>query len=44
MRIIKSISYKNGTRIKNKEYDDWLYLYDKELWNIKEFTKEIIGD
>ena len=35
---------KNGTRIKNKGYYDWLYLYDKELWNIKEFTKEIIGD
>jgi hypothetical protein len=35
---------KNGTRIKNKGYNDWLYLYDKELWNIKNFTKEIIGD
>ena len=34
----------SGTRIFNKQYDDWLYLYDKQLWNIQEFTKELIGD
>lgn len=37
-------SGKSGTRIFNKQYDDWLYLYDKQLWNIQKFTKELIGD
>ncbi|HMN17541.1 MAG TPA: SIR2 family protein [Ignavibacteriaceae bacterium] len=32
------------TRIKNSAYTDWLYLDNKRLWNISEFTKEIIGD
>jgi len=41
---MEEVSGTSGTRIFNKQYDDWLYLYDKQLWNIKEFTKEIIGD
>ncbi|MHB8339084.1 MAG: SIR2 family protein [Ignavibacteriaceae bacterium] len=33
------------TRIKNKNYDDWLYLNDTKIWDISEFTKKIIiGD
>jgi hypothetical protein len=34
----------NNTRIKNKNYEDWLYLKDCYIWNIQEFTKEILGD
>lgn len=34
----------SGTRIFNKQYKDWLYLYDKQLWNINKFTRELIGD
>lgn len=32
------------TRIKNSAYTDWLNLENKRLWDISEFTKEIIGD
>ncbi|MFA6598107.1 MAG: SIR2 family protein [Ignavibacteriaceae bacterium] len=32
----------NFTRIKNKNYEDWLFLNSKSLWNIEEFTKEIL--
>jgi len=41
---MEEVSGKSGTRIFNKQYDDWLYLHDKQLWNIQEFTKELIGD
>lgn len=32
------------TRIKNMAYDNWLNINNKKLWDISEFTKEIIGD
>lgn len=41
---MEEVSGKSGTRIFNKQYNDWLYLYDKQLWNIQKFTKELIGD
>lgn len=37
-------SSKQGTRIFNKRYEDWLYLYDKQLWEMSLFTKFFIGD
>jgi hypothetical protein len=36
-------SSKQGTRIFNKRYEDWLYLCNKQLWDINLFTKEFIG-
>jgi len=35
---------KEGTRIWNSQYDNWIYIENKQLWNIKEFTTELIGD
>ena len=32
-----------GSRIFNKQYSDWLYLPEKKLWDIAEFTKQILG-
>jgi hypothetical protein len=32
-----------GTRIFNKQYADWLVLPGKQLWDIGEFTKRILG-
>lgn len=32
-----------GTRIYNRQYPDWLTLPDKTLWDIGEFTKQILG-
>jgi hypothetical protein len=32
-----------GTRIFNKQHSDWLSLPDKKLWDIGEFTKQILG-
>ncbi|HBK58518.1 MAG TPA: hypothetical protein DDZ37_04090 [Spirochaetaceae bacterium] len=33
----------NGSRVYNKQYSDWLMLPDKKLWNIGEFTRQILG-
>lgn len=41
---MEEISGKQGTRIFNKRYEDWLYLYDKQLWDMGLFTKEFIKD
>ena len=32
-----------GTRIFNKQYSDWLSFPDKRLWDIGEFTTQILG-
>ncbi|MBK7377574.1 MAG: SIR2 family protein [Ignavibacteriales bacterium] len=32
------------TRIKNNNFDNWLNLDHKNLWDISKFTKEILGD
>lgn len=32
-----------GTRIFNKQYSDWLNLPNKKLWDIQEFTTQILG-
>jgi hypothetical protein len=32
-----------GTRIFNKQHPDWLYLPGKKLWDIAEFTTQILG-
>ena len=34
---------KEGTRIFNKQYTDWLRLPDRRLWDIGEFTTQILG-
>lgn len=36
-------SKNESTRIYNKQYSDWLYLEDKQIWKIDYFTKEILG-
>lgn len=33
----------DGTRVFNKKYSGWLMLPDKALWNIGEFTTQILG-
>jgi len=33
----------NSTRIFNSQYDDWLVLPDKEIWQFDKFTTEIMG-
>ncbi|MEK8019218.1 MAG: SIR2 family protein [Candidatus Parabeggiatoa sp.] len=33
----------NSTRIYNKQYENELYLKDKEIWKIEHFTREILG-
>lgn len=33
----------NGSRIYNKQYSDWLMLPHKNIWDIREFTKQILG-
>lgn len=33
----------NGTRIYNKQYEDWLMLSNKSIWDIGEFTTQILG-
>lgn len=35
---------REGTRILNMQYADWLVLPDKLLWDIAEFTKRILGE
>lgn len=32
-----------GTRIFNKQYVDWLQLPDRQLWDVGEFTTQILG-
>lgn len=32
-----------GTRVFNKRYSNWLSLPDKKLWDIREFTTQILG-
>lgn len=32
-----------GTRIFNKQYADWLRLPDRRLWDVSEFTTQILG-
>jgi hypothetical protein len=34
----------NSTRIYNRNYKDWLYLPDKELWHFELFATEIMGN
>ncbi len=36
-------STNNGTRVYNKQYSNWLNLSTKRLWDIKEFTEQILG-
>jgi len=33
----------NSTKIYNKQYEKGLYLEDKEIWKIENFTREILG-
>lgn len=33
----------NGTRIFNKKYSEWLTLPEKNLWDVGEFTTQILG-
>lgn len=33
----------NSTRIYNNQFDEWLYLEDKELWRFDHFANEIMG-
>lgn len=33
----------DSTRIYNNQFDDWLYIEDKELWRFDHFAKEIMG-
>ncbi|MHB1418064.1 MAG: SIR2 family protein [Bacillota bacterium] len=33
----------NGTRIYNKQYGNWLSLPEKVLWDVSQFTNEILG-
>jgi len=33
----------NSTKIYNKQYENWLYIENKEIWKIENFTREILG-
>lgn len=33
----------NGSRIYNQQYSDWLMLPGKNLWDVREFTTQILG-
>lgn len=34
----------DSTKIFNQQYQDWLYLHDKQLWRFEQFTNEIMGN
>ncbi|NLY02138.1 MAG: hypothetical protein GXY83_39140 [Rhodopirellula sp.] len=41
--LVCKMENEDGTRIYNKQYPDWLTLPGRSLWDICEFTKQILG-
>ncbi|GGA77215.1 hypothetical protein GCM10011369_18840 [Neiella marina] len=41
--LVCKSEHDDSTRIYNNQFDDWLYIHDKELWRFDHFAKEIMG-